>query len=359
MRRTALLVPAVLLLLAPLASAHCGSLPRPQDTRLLEDYVDECTSDGGHNDCKASDELIALDIQERWDGTRDVAAFRLMMDKGGAGSHRDTITLSSPKGQSSFVLQTSDDSHFTSGGGFDSVSNAQTLNDGPGSTRFVVEGVVALDKLGKVNDPLSNVNVAADQGDIMPGTCHNTIGDCPPALGAAADCYYNPTVAYTLRGSGWYATLTATDALSQHEGGEPVQITVQSQLEKAQQVTMTISAPPGVTARFHNPNSPAGQGYSDTLSFGLAAKAPYGVHLSFDGTPAGTQGTLTVTATTDAGGHSTVSVPYRVVVAGAASTSSTPPTTAASTSKSSPPIDLPLILLAALALAQARRRAAP
>ncbi|MES2154966.1 MAG: hypothetical protein V4510_07510 [bacterium] len=338
----------VLVVLAPAAMAHCASLPRAQDTRLLEDYVDECTSDGGTNDCKGSDELLALDIQEKWDGAKDVAVFRLLMDKGSAGAHTDTITVTTPKGAQAFVLKTSDDSHFTNGGGFDSVTGGASVGDG---TRFVVEGTIMLSKLGAVGDGLSGIKVEADSGDFMPGTCHNTALDCPPAVGARADCFYDPTSPYKLRGSSYYTSLETGSVPDVGVGSEQVaQLSIKNLLDASQQGTLTVTQAGGVTARLHDPASGA---YSESLSIGLSSRQAYNAHLSLVGATAGAQGSVTVTITTDLGGHRTLQVPFKVT---AASTSHETSHVATTGGKSSPGLEAPAILLTAVVLARRRMR---
>jgi len=346
-----------LVLLAPAATAHCAALPRDQDTRLLQDYADECKVDGGTNDCHGSDELIALDIQEKWDGSKDVAVFRYIMDKGQAGAHKDTVTVTTPKGTMSLAVQSSDDTRWANGGGFDTVSTGQGLGDG---SRFLVEGTVAMDKLGKTGDPLTSVKVEADTGgsvgDYMPGTCHNAIGDCPPALGGDA-CYYNPTTSYKLRGPSYYATLNAGTPPTLVVGAEQiVQLDVKSLFGHAsQQVTMTVSTAAGVTARFHDAAAGNGKGYSPTLTFPLSAQQSYGAHLALQGDQAGAQGVLTVALTTDLGGHAVAQIPFKVSGTASSSSSTSLSSSSSTAAKSSPPVDLPLILLGAAALAMRRR----
>ncbi len=361
MRHFPLVALLALALVAPLASAHCAALPRDTDSRLLGDYSDECKVDGGTNDCRGSYELISLDIQERWDGSRTNAVFRFLMDGGAAGPHKDTLTLTGPKGTQNLVMTSADGSRFAASGGFDSVSGPQPVGDGG---RFFVEGMVALDKLGAVGESISSIKVQAEAGtsgvgDFMPGGCHNTAlpPDCPAPLGNDP-CYYSPTTAYKLRGSSYYASLNAASPPELKVNSEQiVQLDIKSLLERSSQMTtLSVTGASGVTARFHDPSAGAGKGYSETLSFGLSAKQSYGAHLALTGLTAGAQGVLTVSLTTDVGGHVTIQVPYQV--AGTSSTSSSASSSTASTSagKSSPGVEVPLLLLTALSAALARRR---
>lgn len=321
------LIPAALalaaLLLVPAAQAHCVDAWGDPFARLLRDYNDECQVSGRTtNDCRGAHELNALDLQEKWDGQKDVVVFRFSMDKGTAASKTDVLTLNTPAGSRTFSIKTSDDVAFTVGTGFDKVGRAVGIGDG---SRFYVDATVALSKIGAVGDTLSGIKVEAQAGtstgDLMPGGCKNTAGlDCPPPI--SEECYYNPTSGYRLKGSAGYVDLTVEPAGAVEAAEEKIlDVTLQNKLDLTQGVTVTISGTDGIKARFHDPSVAGGGGYSDTLRATLSSRQKQTQHLAVEGLTEGTTGTLVLELTTDAGGHRRVELPYEVVAGDGITTS--------------------------------------
>jgi hypothetical protein len=344
---------AAFLVVLPVVAAHPAPNPRDQDTRLLADWIDDCGPTQAVDDCRGSDDLIALDLIERHDSTLgDVAVFRLFLDHGKAGSHDDRLTFDSPSGTKTFDYLTSDDQAFT-GKGFDAVTDAVPINDG---SRFYVEGTVRLSSLGNVGDPLAKFHVDAlidgKVGDYMPGGCNNTIGTCTHQDCSQGGCYERAT--YALRGPSYYAALTLNSPGTQSVGAGAesiVQLTLQNLLRNTHQTfQLQAAGAQGVQARFHDPATGA---YTDSPSQPLdgSASASGGttaVHLALTGQTAGAQGTLTITAVSDLGGVTTLQVPYTV-------TAQAP--SGSSTSKHSPASATPALTLLAVALLVRRRHA--
>ena len=386
--RSSLLVPALCFLVlagfAPAVSAHGPPPPPGSETRLLEDWTDDCGGDGGAatGNCRGSEDLLGLGIQESYDADHgyDVAIFRLYADKGQAGSHRDVVTVKTPSGTKTFTFATSDGATFTNGGGFDSVGSAHKLAGE--ETRFTVEGRVRLAALGAVGEKVTDFKVesfvGSSVGDFMPGGCHNTVGDCADPTGSAkkgclvhggsASCSADGQ--YTLRGPTYYVTLTAPESATVAQGSEQmVELTVRNSLDdQPQHVTLKVGAHDGVTARFHNPSDPSGTGYSDEGAVDLPARGSSVIHLALTGTAAGTQASLQVTVDTDQGGRVVKSIAYTVTEdegGGHACDSSmagmegmegmAPCTTSPPATKGSPLPTLPLLLIALALVGLARR----
>lgn len=351
---------SALLALAATASAH--GVPKPDaNVRLLQDWNDDCGGDGGaalQGSCRGSNDLIALDLIEKADAAGDLGVFRLFLDKGQSGTHDLTIALKTPAGAKSYSLRSTDDSRFT-GAGFVSVGNAVPLNDG---TRFSVDAAVRLADLGGPGARLSDFKVEAKQngalGDFMPGGCHHAIGDCgtTPNSGHNADGGNFIKPDYTLRGPTYYVSLGSPGAQHLAVGQEAiVQLDLDNELRStAQAITLTVSGAQGVAARFHDPSSPQGEGYTDTFRIELNGGQSTFAHLALEGQAAGASGSLTLTASTDLGGHTQVTVPY-TVAAGDASTSDAP---TASGDKGAPLRAGALAALAMLGAALVARRRA-
>lgn len=354
-------------LLLPTASSHEAPPPLDASTRLLADATDDCGADGATRDCRGTNDLVALDVQEAWDGQLgNVLQFKLWMDKGKAGSITNTIKFSSPAGSKSLAFSSSDNTHFT-GSGFDSVGTAQPINDG---ARFIVTGTVKLATLGlKVGDSISSFSVVStgpsNDGDFMPGLCHNTVGDClacTPQPRCEEVAYERPK--YGIRGPVQYISLDApstTQNVPTDGDGPIVMLQLGSLLPQSlQTVTLTVEGADGVTAGFHAGADTGGAEYTPTAQLSLAAKQGSILHLKLTGTRAGAAGTLTVTATTDIGGRVQATIPYEVKE-GAVTTSdpstdaSQTTTTATTTTKGSPALLVPVVGFLLLGLA--RRRA--
>lgn len=359
------LLPAALalaaVLLVPAAQAHCGPGAAAPFARLLRDYSDECQASGGANDCRGAHELNALDIQEKWDGQKDIVVFRFILDRGTAASKTDVLTVNAPSGTKAFSIKTSDDRTFTVGTGFDSVATPVSLNDG---TRFYVDATVALSKIGAVGDTLSGIKVEAQAGtstgDLMPGGCKNTAGlDCPPPVDE--ECYYNPTSGYRLKGSAGYVDLVVEAAGAVEVGEEKtLDVALTNKLDMNQGVTVTISGADGVKARFHDAGAADGGSYSDTLRAALSSRQKQTQHLALEGLTAGTSGTLVLDLTTDAGGHRRVELPYEVVAGDGVTTNHGHATDDPTSHEAGPAIaaaNVPTILLLAALAAISRRSA--
>jgi len=361
--------------LTPAATAHGAPEPKdPPVSRLLEDWTDDCYGDSGAGsapgNCKGSEDLIALDLQEMYDASLgNVVVFRLYADKGTSASepHKDVVSLNAG-GAKTLTFATTDDSHFTSGGGFDRVGNAVPLGDG---TRFYVEGTVKADTLGGVGTLLSGFHVDAyagsNVGDFMTGGCHNTVGDCQDPTGSASQDAYTRQ-SYTLAGPVQYASLDAPASVSAEMGVEHFeQLTLTNLLgdNQAQVVSLSVSGADGIQARFHQPDQGA-NGYTDAPQTTLPAKASTVLHLALTGQREDAAGTLTLTLTTDLGGRLVKQVPYTVGGAASGSSSSSDcmagmdmpgcPSSPPSTTTKSSPAPMVGIPLLAIALAAIRRR---
>jgi hypothetical protein len=333
---TAALAALAALLLASPAVAHEAPDPRDYETRLLHDWNDDCGGDGGGatGACRGSLDLIALDLQERHDAALGhLAVFRFILDEGAAGAQRVTLALDAG-GARTFELRTSDGRSFT-GTGFDRVGGAVPLGDG---TRFAVEAVVKASSLGGTGATLSGFRLeahsGAGRGDLMPGGCQNTVGDCIDA-GRSDSQYVRPS--YALRGPGYYVSVAAPNGA--RADGSIVELAVRNELRRsAQALTLSVSASAGLQAVFHDA---AGQ-ERPTLEVPLAGAQSTTVHVLVRG---GASGTVTVEAASDLGGRTVATFP---VAAGGEGTGGPAATTAAPTTQASPAAGT---LLPALALA--------
>ncbi|MFA5943900.1 MAG: hypothetical protein WC876_05485 [Candidatus Thermoplasmatota archaeon] len=365
-----------LVLMAPLAAAHGAPAAKDQDTRLLADHNDDCGGDeaGTLGNCRATHDLVALDVRERHDGGQDVVVFRFFLNGGTAADGlRDVLTLKADGAAKTFELRTTNNVDFQ-GTGFDSVSKAQSASDG---TRFIVEATVKRANLGAVASKLTDFKVDAfrgtTSGDYMPGGYNGPLGQVSdpaqsPATNRIASCLKPGTqqieqaTCYRLRGSGYYISIDDVGAQTVAANAERiVQLKLRNELANTpQSLTITVAGADGIRARFHDANAQLGEGYSDSLRIDLPKSGSTFSHLALDEGQVGASGTLTVTVTTDLGGRSQQTVPYTV--------SDAPATTSESSSTSPPPTDdggngipapAPALLVLALAAAAlaARRRA--
>lgn len=350
------------LALLPSASAHGPPDPLDFETALLVDHNDDCGEDGAS--CRGTHDLIAVYVREKVDAQHgDVVVFRFFAN---AGSFpvKDVFTFKAGTASKTLELTTSDNRAFTMGGNLPvaRVGTGASLNDPGAPGRFSVEITVKASELGPVGTALTSFKVEAfkgsTKGDYMPGGFVDALGidhanpdqGSQPTNRAAAE--------YKLRGPTYYLTLTPPVTQEVAAGSETLaQVNVKNELRKtAQSITFTVTAGPGVTARFHDTASGEGEGYADTLRLDLAKAGSSSIHLALEGLEAGASGTLTITATTDQGGRSTVAVPYTVTEGQAG------PTTDAETPQpedKDAPGPAPLLLFGALALALAlaiRRR---
>lgn len=366
-----------LLVFVPVAAGHGAPPALDQDTRLLADHNDDCGGDdpGSLGNCRGTHDLIALDVRERHAGGQDLVVFRFFLNGGTASDGlRDVLSLKADGATKTFELRTTNNVDFQ-GTGFESVSKAISINDG---TRFVVEATVKRDALGGVGSKLTEFRVEAFRGstagDYMPGGYHGPLGqvDNPPqspATNRIAGCLRPGTQqveqqhCYRLRGPGYYVAIDEPGAQQVPPGSESiVQLSLRNALPNTpQSLTITVTGAEGVRARFHDPNAPGGEGYSDEMRIDLPKAGSTFTHLALSEGQVGASGALTVTVSTDLGGRSHVQVPY-VVQAGAATMAPTSPAgTGGDDGGSDNGIPGPAPALAVLALAAAavlaRRRA--
>jgi hypothetical protein len=364
LRSSLALTVLLLAALAPAASAHGVAKP-DEDVRLLQDWNDDCGGDGAavQGGCRGSNDLIALDLVERADPAGDLAVFRLFMDRGQSGTHDIAVSLATPAGAKGYGLRTTDDSRFT-GTGFLSVSEARpVLRDGsPDGTRFYVDAAVRLADLGGPGAKLSGFKVEAkhdgEVGDFMPGGCNRAIGTCVHNSGHDQDGGNFIRPDYTLRGPTYYASLGSPGAQAVAVGAETlVQVEVENELRGTPQaLTLSVAGANGLTARFHDPASPTGEGYSETYRIELDGGRSTFAHLALEGTRGGESGTLTLTVATDKGGRTQVSIPYTVEDASGTTSGGGPTTDGGGRGAPSPAAALAGLALLGAAHA-ARRRA--
>lgn len=340
-------------LCAPFAMAHGAPSPPEEATRLLADWDDDCGGDGGavQGNCRGSDDVIALDVQERADAQLgDVVVFRFYLDKGKTYPITNTLSLRTPAGMRTFSMQTSDDAAFTNQG-FDRLGQPVLLQDG---TRFTVDGTVSLATLGmQAGQSFSDFKVESktggSTGDYMPGGCNNTVGSCVDT-GQSSDQYIagGGNGNYRLRGPTYYARITAPASGTVAAGETQVfLVDVKNQLRRTiQEATVTVEGGAGVVAKLRSSGE-----FRDTATVALAGSESSSIELRLEGVTHGASGTLKIIVTTDKGGQSEAAMAYSVT-AGIPSPTTQPTTT----SKASPGL-APLALAAVcLALAGARRR---
>ncbi|HUR62959.1 MAG TPA: hypothetical protein VM241_00605 [Candidatus Thermoplasmatota archaeon] len=351
-------------LAAPLAAGHgapAGDVsPNGPFFRVLADYSDDCGGHGAASTCQGTLDLIALDVQEKADAASgELVVFRFTLDAGQTGATlKATTTFQAGGAQKSFSIQSTDNSHFT--GSADQVLDARPLNDG---TRFQVDAVLKLSSLGSVGDRLGGFQVesvrGSTKGDLMPGTYKTPLGTDGPAPANDPTCGCPRSVAYALQGPTYYLGLNPPSGTQMASNGQdlpvPIQLGLENKLNRAQTITVTATGADGVTAGFHAGGDGMHVEYKPQAEVALGAQdRGTTLHLNLHGERAGTSGTLTITATSDLGGRTTVQVPYTVKEASADGDPA--PATHERTSKSSP---APAALLLGLALlgAALRRRA--
>lgn len=326
-----------LLLFAPLAQAHGAAAPRPQETRLLHDHNDDCGGDGVTSNCRGTIDLIALDIQELYDGG-DQVNFRFTLDKGQAGSHKLTLSYDSPSGRKTFETTTTDQSKFT--GGFDKLA-VSSAGDG---TRYWLDASMAADKAG-VTGKISNFRIEARRdntlGDFMPGGYQSPIGPVDnPNQGDGPTNYVKPD--YQARGASYYVFLTAPNAQGSN-GKATASFAVQNLLDAPQTVRLTVSSE-GAQASF-------GGAAEKVVDVPRKGSQDITVDIEGDG-----DGRFTLTATTNLGGRTMRDGTYSIAETEPDPTNdgtTTPPTD--DDSQGAPGIPLALTALALL-IAAARRR---
>jgi hypothetical protein len=309
--------------------------------------------------CQGTHDLIAMDVRESYDAGsgQDQVMLRLFVNGGDAASGlKDVISLKVDGSGKTFDMRTSNNHDFQ-GTGFDHVGLGPALNDG---TRFVIEGTMARSALGAVGAKLTDFHVEAwkgsTNGDAMKGSYHTVTGMGPASSSEGSDPQEYSRNEYDVRGPSYYVTLGMPGAQDVAVGVEQfAQLDIKNELRAtAQSITATVSGADGVQARFHDPSSPSGEGYTDTLRIDLAKGASTIAHLALTGQTAGSSGTLTVTLTTDQGGRNIATLPYTVHNGG--NPSDTDSSSSPSGGHRSPAPTAALLGLAALACAAARRR---
>lgn len=339
--RNVLIGLACLALLLPVVEAHGAAAPRPQETRLLHDHNDDCGGDGVTTNCRGTLDLIALDVQELYDGG-DKVNFRITFDTGQSGSHKLTLTFDSPSGKKTFETTTTDQAKFT--GGFDKLTVSST-GDG---TRLWLDATTTSEKAGlSGGGKISNFRLEARRdntlGDFMPGGYQGPLGPVQdPSQGDGPTNYVKPD--YQGRGASYYVFVTGANAIG--SGGKATaSFAVQNQLDVAQTVTLTVSAD-GADVSFGGPA---------TKVVDVARKGSANVEVDVDGEG---QGQFTITATTNLGGRTVRTGSYSIEAESAPGTddpSSDPVTVTDEPDKGAPMIPLAMTALAILIAASRRR----
>lgn len=342
--KTILWLVGLTLLVAPFVQAHGAAAPRPQDTRLLHDHNDDCGGDGITSNCRGTLDLIALDVQEFWDGTEKVR-FRLTMDQGQSGSHKLTFSYdSSAAGKKSFDITSSDQVTFS--GGFDQLS-VSSANDG---SRFILDAVTTSEKAGlPTNAKLSNFRVEARRdntlGDFMPGGYQGPLGAVQdPAQGDGPTNYVKPD--YLWRGPGYYTIISGPNAEGVGEKATTV-LKIINALDAAQTVTLRLTSTAG-TATFTN-------GATEKV-IDVARKGSVDVEIQAKGA---SEGQIVVTATTNLGGWMQRDRAFTIEPGMTSTPTTAEPvdsTTDATSSEGAPALTGTLVAVGMLALVAARRR---
>lgn len=333
-----LLAIGLVVLLLPVVQAHGAAAPRPQDTRLVHDHNDDCGGDGVTSNCRGTIDLIALDVQELYDGG-DQVNFRFTLDKGQAGSHKLTLSYDSPSGRKTFETTTTDQSKFT--GGFDKLA-VSSAGDG---TRYWLDATLASDKAG-VTGKISNFRVEARRdntlGDFMPGGYQSPIGPVDnPNQGDGPTNYVKPD--YTGRGASYYVFITAPNAKG-NNGKASTSFAVQNLLDTPQTVRLTVSSE-GAQASF---------GGATEKVVDVPRKGSQDIQVDIDGTG---DGRFTLTATTNLGGRTVRDGTYSITAATEPAPTNDGTTTPPAEDDSQGAPGIPLVLTAlALLIAAARRR---
>lgn len=322
----ALLVPLMLSALAatPTGSAHGAPDPPAWMVRLQHDYNDDW---GGHANPHDGHDLIALDVQEAFNATRDVdvLVFRLLFGGGYNDDAtkpllRDVLTFKAKGAAVSAEFRTTDNLRFE--GSFHRVRGPfQVIGaDGnPDGLRRYIEGELDLPTLGlAVGDALSDFlvqgyadTVAADHmvgGYTLNGQRTDTI---PATEEAQPVSYRRPT--YTLRGPVAYASSSVDPAFTFVRAGEErgVLWTVASRVDEPQRVTLEAAVPHGVTAVLHGPSD------GNPLSFDLAGREETIVHIALTSTLTSPPNPMHLSLTTSLGGHVMTQVPLDLRPSGA------------------------------------------
>lgn len=302
---TFLLILSLLLVAAgPLADAHAAPDPRDFETRALHDHNDDAAVvlAGQHGF-----DSIALDVREgRLPDSGDPALILRLILNGGCdetapgdcGTLTQTVrfqadgtdhevTFESPDGGASFT------------GSADHYVQPTSINDG---TRFAVEGWVAFAALD-IGAGATLSDFFVDATDAMP---QGAVPGAPDPTGAAYDIGE-----YTLAEPVQYVTLaTDTTALDLHpDERDGVDLLLQNTITLEQEVALKVTADEGITASFLLEDAAAGE-----TNLSLAPDATQSLPLQVTA-GAGTDGFVTVTATSILGAYETVRIPVKVEAA--------------------------------------------
>ncbi|HEX2066871.1 MAG TPA: hypothetical protein VHI93_08675 [Candidatus Thermoplasmatota archaeon] len=351
-------------LAAPPAAGHgapdADLFPNGPFHRVLADHADDCGGHGLASRCQDTNDLVALDVQERHDASRgDLVIFRFTLGDGQAGATLRTTTTFQVGGNArSFSIETTDNVHFV-GTGTEAVLDARPLGEG----RFQVDALLRRDSLGPAGQRLADFQATATRGsavgDLMPGTYRTPLGTDGPAPPGDPACGCPRKVDYPLRGPTYYFALSAPAGTQVATAGRslpiPVQLGLENKLLRGQAVTAAASGADGVTVGFHSGGDGHGATYTPQVVVPLAAQGGTTLHLDLRGERAGASGTLTVTVASDLGGRVQVQVPYVVQEAGAPSPS---PSGDGHNHGTSKPAPLPAALAGLALLGAALRRRA-
>jgi hypothetical protein len=302
-----------LVLAAPAVLAHGPPAAPEYQTRLLADCVDDYFGGDGVGD-KNGHDVISLDVQEQYDDafSTNVLRFRLTLNGGFAGSGSPVLTdhihFTTPSGARSYYVQTTDNKAFTTT--FDRVDPPKPLlvSGAQDGTRFYVDAVIKWSTLGvSAGQKLTQFRVEsfidATRGDYMPGTYDGDLLTPTCKEEAASGAPYGP-VDLGIRGPSQYAKLTpSANTVSLVPGGARiVPIDLDNLLKRtAQSFTLTVEAPAGVGARFHDAVT---NQYTTTGTADLAGGGSTSIHVEFNATSSAQDGPAKVIVKSSFGGRS-------------------------------------------------------
>lgn len=335
---------ALLVLLAPLASAHTAAPPRSDYTRLLHDCSDDYFGGDGFGNGADGYDLHSVDLREAWSSTLSHhVIFRTILN--GEGPSTLTLTFKADGASKSYTWQ-GEGSSWT--GSFDDVTYFDDLDDGP---RFALEGAIKRSTLGlSVGDKITDVRLVGSHN----GDTHDSVpGDDTGALQSCTD-QYNPGTGYTLKGPVQYVSAAFQQTDVEVENGQETFVTLDlSNLlrDAAQSATVRLSSD-GEGVRLHDPRT--GE-YVTTGTFDLNKRGSAGsssfIHVAVGGATG--SGTATVTVTTDLGGRVTQQLDYEILPPG--ETATTTSTTAQQEDGEDAPAAPIALLLVGLVLLARRR----
>jgi len=357
----------VLSFVASAAGAHGAATPPDYLTRVLHDCNDDW---GGHAAVNDGHDLIALDVQEAYNGTlgEDTLLFRFVLNAGYNSDStkpelKEVLTFKAGAASVSKEVKTSDNQKFT--GTFDAVQGPSPFlgeNGQPDGARFTVTGLLRLSGLGlQIGDKVSSFSVQGFAGlqkaDQMPGgytTAGQTFADCSTVAPEQSDPESYARNEYALRGATYYGELSlgTSSAAVKPDGNATILFTLKNPLKEAQAFTVVATAPPGIRTIFHTDHY--SEGSTRTT---VGAQAEVVGHFYAVAAQGAQSGDIRLKTTTDLGGHAEAQIPL-TVQSGATSPSASDPGTQTSQAKGgSPGVEAPTVLaLLALAFAVVRRR---